>query len=85
MVLSLVFLLTESMILSIGAETVAAMITEIAYGASNIAPAPEYYPQLVKMLKKYGILWIDDEVICGFGRLGAWFGYQKYGGVQSLT
>ncbi len=72
--------LTESMILSIGAETVAAMITEIAYGASNIAPAPEYYPQLVKMLKKYGILWIDDEVICGFGRLGAWFGYQKYGG-----
>ena len=39
------------MILSIGAETVAAMITEIAYGASNIAPAPEYYPQLVKMLK----------------------------------
>jgi taurine--2-oxoglutarate transaminase len=69
----------ESMIRSIGAETVAAIITEVTYGTSGIEPAPEYVPQLRQLTKDLGILWIDDEVLVGMGRLGEWFAYRIHG------
>jgi taurine--2-oxoglutarate transaminase len=56
-------------------------VTEIFYGGSCIHPPPEYIPQLREMTRRLGILWIDDEVVCGFGRCGKWFAYQLYEGV----
>jgi taurine--2-oxoglutarate transaminase len=69
---------TENLIKGIGPETVAAMITEVVQGCGMIHPPDEYIPQIREMTKRLNILWIDDEVICGFGRLGKWFGYQRY-------
>lgn len=70
---------TEDIIRTYGVDRVAAVIAEVVYGfGGNIPPPPEYIPQLRKMTKKLGILWIDDEIICGFGRTGKWFGYQHW-------
>lgn len=69
----------ESMIRAIGVNTVAAIITETVYGTAGIAPAEEYCLQIRQMTRELGILWIDDEVLTGFGRVGTWFGYQRYG------
>ncbi|MCZ6767995.1 MAG: aspartate aminotransferase family protein [Acidobacteria bacterium] len=68
----------EHLIEVIGAENIAAVITEIMFGGAGIYSPPEYIPQLREITRKHGILWIDDEVITGFGRLGKWFGYQLY-------
>jgi taurine--2-oxoglutarate transaminase len=73
---------TKHLIQMIGPETFAAMLMEVHVGGPSYIPPPEYIPQIRKMLDEYGILWIDDEVICGFGRLGRWFGYQLYEGVK---
>lgn len=70
----------ESIIRSVGVESVAAIITEVAYGTAALLPAPEYFPQLRQLTRDLGILWIDDEVLMGIGRLGSWFAYQAYGG-----
>jgi putrescine---pyruvate transaminase len=70
----------EDKILEIGPEKVAAFIGEPVQGAGGvIIPPPGYWTQIDAVLKKYGILLIQDEVICGFGRLGQWFGFQHYG------
>jgi taurine--2-oxoglutarate transaminase len=69
---------TEQLIRTIGTETVAGFITEPAQGAGMIHPPPEYFPQIREMTKRLGILWLDDEVMTGFGRLGEWFGYKVY-------
>jgi putrescine aminotransferase len=44
-----------------------------------IIPPASYWPEIERICRKYGILLICDEVICGFGRLGQWFGYQHFG------
>jgi taurine--2-oxoglutarate transaminase len=72
---------TEDIVKTIGPEAVAAVITEVVFGGGAIHPPDEYTPQVREMCKELGILWIDDEVMCGFGRLGEWFGYQKSDGV----
>ena len=70
----------EAKILEIGPEKIAAFIGEPVQGAGGVIIPPEgYWPRVDAILKKYGILLIQDEVICGFGRLGAWFGFQHYG------
>lgn len=69
---------TESLIRAIGPENIAAVITEPMFGAAGLAAHREYLPGLARLARKYGFLWIDDEVLCGFGRLGEWFGYQAY-------
>lgn len=70
----------EERILEIGPEKVAAFIGEPVQGAGGvIIPPAGYWPKIEAVCRKYGILLICDEVICGFGRLGAWFGFQKYG------
>ena len=70
----------EERILAVGPEKVAAFIGEPVQGAGGvIIPPAGYWPKIEAVCRKYGILLICDEVICGFGRLGAWFGFQKYG------
>ena len=70
----------EEKILEIGADKVAAFIAEPVQGAGGvIIPPPTYWPEIQRIVDKYGILLISDEVICAFGRLGTWFGYEKFG------
>ncbi len=69
----------EARILAVGPETVAAFIGEPVQGAGGvIIPPATYWPKVEALCRKYGILLICDEVICGFGRLGAWFGHQYF-------
>lgn len=70
----------EQLILTEGPETVGAMIMEPVMGAGGVIVPPEgYYPAIQKILDKYDILLIADEVICGFGRLGTMFGTEAMG------
>ena len=65
----------EDLILREGPETIAAFIAEPVLGAGGvIVPPAGYYQRVQAVLDKYGILFIDDEVICGFGRTGNAFG-----------
>jgi putrescine aminotransferase len=69
----------EERILQIGPDKVAAFIGEPVQGAGGvIIPPPGYWQKIQAICRKYGILLICDEVICGFGRLGRWFGFQHY-------
>ena len=43
-----------------------------------IDPPPTYWPEIQRICRKYDILLVADEVICGFGRTGKWFGSQTY-------
>jgi putrescine aminotransferase len=70
----------EDEILAIGPENVAAFAGEPVQGAGGVKIAPEsYWPEIQRIVDKYGILLLADEVITGFGRLGTWFGSQHYG------
>jgi putrescine aminotransferase len=70
----------EARILAVGPENVAAFIGEPVQGAGGvIIPPPGYWKQVESICRKYGVLLISDEVICGFGRLGRWFGFQHFG------
>lgn len=70
----------EECIVRNGPETVAAFIAEPIQGAAGVVPPPEgYFEAIVPILRKYEILFIADEVICGFGRLGEWWGSHVYG------
>ena len=70
----------EERILAVGPENVAAFIGEPVQGSGGvILPPPGYWQKIGAICRKYGILLVSDEVICGFGRLGAWFGFQHYG------
>ena len=65
----------EELILLEGPETIAAFIAEPVMGAGGVIVPPKYYfEEISKVLEKYNILKISDEVICGFGRTGEWFG-----------
>jgi 4-aminobutyrate--pyruvate transaminase len=65
----------EDMILREGPETIAAFIAEPILGAGGvIVPPPGYYEKVQAVLDKHEIFFIDDEVICGFGRTGNAFG-----------
>ena len=64
----------------IGEENVAAFIAEPIQGAGGvIVPPSTYWPEISRICKERDILLISDEVICGFGRTGDWFGAQTYG------
>ncbi len=68
----------ENIIQAEGADTIAAFIaTPIPSG--NQIPASDYWPKVRELCDKHGILMIADEIICGFGRLGAWFGMERFG------
>ena len=69
----------ELRIKEIGEDRVAAFIAEPVQGAGGvIIPPASYWPEIQRICKKYGILLIADEVICGFGRLGEWFGSEHF-------
>jgi putrescine aminotransferase len=70
----------EEKILELGPEQVAAFIGEPVQGAGGvIIPPATYWPEIQRICDKYGVLLVSDEVICGFGRLGTWFGCQLMG------
>jgi putrescine aminotransferase len=70
----------ETRILEVGPENVAAFIGEPVQGAGGvIIPPAGYWKKVEAICRKYGVLLISDEVICGFGRLGRWFGFQHFG------
>jgi len=70
----------EEKILAIGPDRVAAFIAEPLQGAGGVIIPPDtYWPEIQRIVDKYGILLISDEVICAFGRLGHWFAYEKFG------
>jgi putrescine aminotransferase len=70
----------EERILAVGPENVAAFIGEPVQGAGGvIIPPPGYWPRVEAICRRHGILLIIDEVICGFGRLGRWFGHHHFG------
>jgi len=70
----------EAKILELGADKVAAFIGEPVQGAGGVIVPPEtYWPEIQRICDKYGVLLVSDEVICGFGRTGHWFGCERFG------
>jgi len=64
----------------VGHERVAAFFMEPVIGAGGVLPPPEGYVQAVaKICSDAGALFVCDSVICGFGRLGTWFGFERFG------
>ncbi len=69
----------EEVILEEGAETIAAFIGEPVIGAGGVVPPPAtYWGKVQKLCRKYDILLVVDEVICGFGRTGNMFACETY-------
>ncbi len=69
----------EQAILIEGPETVAAVFLEPVQNAGGcFPPPPGYFERVREICDRYGVLLVSDEVICGFGRLGYWFGAERY-------
>ncbi len=70
----------DEIINQVGPQYVSAFIAEPIGGAASAAmvPVPEYYPIIREICDKHDVLFIDDEVICGFGRTGKWFGIDHW-------
>jgi L-2,4-diaminobutyrate transaminase len=69
----------EQLILAEGPDTVAAFVGEPLQGAGGvIVPPATYWARIQEVLRRYDVLLICDEVICGFGRLGRWFGAEVF-------
>jgi len=63
-----------------GPETVAAVFLEPVQNSGGcFPPPPGYFDEVRRICDRHGVLLVSDEVICGFGRLGAWFGADRYG------
>jgi putrescine aminotransferase len=70
----------ERKIGELGADKVAAFIGEPIQGAGGVIIPPEtYWPEIQRICDRHGILLVADEVICGFGRTGHWFGSDRFG------
>lgn len=70
----------EAKIQAVGANRVAAFIGEPVQGAGGVIVPPEsYWPEIQRICRRHDILIISDEVICGFGRTGQWWGCQTLG------
>ena len=70
----------EEVILREGADTVGGLILEpVTAGGGVIEPPVGYWERVQEICKKHDVLLIIDEVVCGMGRTGTWFGYQNYG------
>lgn len=69
----------EAKILEVGEDKIAAFIAEPIQGAGGvIVPPSTYWPEIKRICNQYDILLISDEVICGFGRTGQWFGCETF-------
>jgi putrescine aminotransferase len=70
----------EDKIAEVGADRVAAFIGEPVQGAGGVIVPPEtYWPEIQRICDRHCILLVSDEVICGFGRTGRWFGCERFG------
>jgi putrescine aminotransferase len=75
----------EEAVLRAGAERVAAVFVEPVIGAGGLyPPLPGYIEGLASVCERTGVLLIVDSVICGFGRLGTWFGIERFGVEPSM-
>lgn len=75
----------ERLILSEGPDSIAAFIAEPVIAGGGVIPPPKgYFEAVQKVLAKYDILCLDDEVVCGFGRTGNWFGRETVGMVPDM-
>ncbi|MGR3572200.1 aminotransferase family protein [Brevirhabdus sp.] len=70
----------EEVILREGPDTIGGLCLEPVTAGGGVIPAPQgYWERVQEICAKYDILLHIDEVVCGVGRTGAWFGYQNYG------
>ena len=70
----------EGEITRLGSERVAAFVFEPVIGSGGVLVPPEgYLEQVIATCRRHGVLAIADAVICGFGRLGSWFGVERWG------
>ncbi len=70
----------EAKILELGPDRVAAFIGEPIMGAIGVyIPPRSYWPEIERICRKYDVLLVSDEVICGYGRTGEWFGADYFG------
>jgi putrescine---pyruvate transaminase len=70
----------EQKLLALGPDKVAAFIGEPIQGAGGvIIPPASYWPEVQRICDRYGVLLVSDEVICGFGRTGRWWGCETFG------
>jgi L-2,4-diaminobutyrate transaminase len=75
----------ENVILAEGPQTVAAFIAEPVMGTGGVlVPPDDYFKAIREVLDRYDVLLILDEIICGFGRLGAWFGADRFRVIPDL-
>ncbi|MFC4950647.1 aspartate aminotransferase family protein [Pseudonocardia sp. GCM10023141] len=75
----------EAEIARLGADRVAAFFCEPVIGAGGVLPpAPGYIERTREICERHGVLFVADAVICGFGRLGTWFGIERFGVVPDL-
>ncbi len=75
----------EAIVALHGAETIAAVMVEPVAGSTGVLPPPRgYLKRLREICDRHGILLIYDEVICGFGRLGANFAAERFGVVPDI-
>lgn len=76
----------ENTIIEEGPETVAAIFAEpVQNGRGALVPPDGYWTELRRIADHYGVLLVADEVICSFGRLGHWFGSEKFDVVPDLV
>ncbi|MBL8698352.1 MAG: aminotransferase class III-fold pyridoxal phosphate-dependent enzyme [Alphaproteobacteria bacterium] len=70
----------DRLIVAEGPDTVAAFIAEPMMSSGGMLPPPEgYWEEIRRVLRRHDVMLILDEVVTGFGRLGSWFGAQRYG------
>ncbi|WP_396657200.1 aspartate aminotransferase family protein [Microbacterium sp.] len=75
----------EQTIVLEGASTIGAILIESIVGTNGVLiPPPGYLEGVRQLCDKYGILWIADEVMVGFGRVGEWFAFQAWDAVPDL-
>jgi len=75
----------EEKIAEIGADNIAAFIGEPVQGAGGVVvPPPTYWPEIQRICDAHGILVVSDEVVCGFGRTGQWWGCETFGAEPDL-
>jgi len=68
-----------------GPDTIAAILIETIVGTAGVlVPPPGYLAGVRALADKHGIVWIADEVMCGFGRAGSWFAFEPHGVVPDL-
>jgi taurine--2-oxoglutarate transaminase len=75
----------EQVIAFEGPDTIAAILIETIVGTAGVlVPPPGYLAGVRALADKYGIIWIADEVMCGFGRAGSWFAFEPHGVTPDL-